>query len=358
MNCAAAVVCILLGWSEPTAALRRDTAAPVQKAVEGPTYEVMQVKSGIEIVVKMGGKPISILLSGVDTPRTGAKPGIDRLSQTNYLRTQLTVGSKVRLDIKDATKVDAQGRRRAQVFRVSDGLWVNRDLVAQGYATALPESADRTGQVFREAEQQARELRIGMWAPDFAAHAAQPARFDRVQRSRVQPRPSLPEAGMDVMPADTGVVPFVNVPVANNGGYGFGPNFGLGFGSPILTLGNFAFDAAGNRLTEDEQRRRYQNWLAAQARQDERAGQVAGEISRTIRDQRQAGQGSATGMGGNNGNPAGQNNSGTGYTPYTPYTPYSVPITPGTNAVPLPFNVSPPAVPGPGTGHGNSSGKR
>src|SRR3954454_17542549 len=136
---AAPIVCILLGWSEPTTALRPDQLRPAEKAPAAPTYEVMQVRSGVEIVVKMAGKATPIQLFGVGTPQTGAKPEVARLSQTNYLRELLKVGSKVRLEIKDATRANAGGQRRAQVFRGSDGLWVNRELVAQGYATALPE---------------------------------------------------------------------------------------------------------------------------------------------------------------------------------------------------------------------------
>lgn len=341
MNCTAPMVCILLGWSEPAPAARPATQpTPAQKAIQSPAYEVMLVKSGVEIIIKMGGKPTSILLAGVGTPRTGAKPDIDRLSQTSYLRKQITIGSKVKLGGKDATRADAQGRRRAQLYREPDGLWINNDLVAKGYATALTEKEDSAGPAFREAEKRARESRIGMWAPDFAAHAAQPSRFERVQRPRAQPRPDLSAPAMDVVPANnTGNAPYVTAPAVETGGYGWGPNLGMGAGS-IVTLSDFAYDEYGNRLNEREQKQRYQNWLEFQARQAERGRQVIGDFAKAIRDQGQQGQGPT----------AGQNSTGPTYTPYTPYTPYTVPGNGGTNTVPN-QNTGPPRLqPGPGTG--------
>ena len=85
------IACLLVGLEAPE--------TPVRPA---PCCEVMQVKSGVELVVKQQGKPMPIRLLGIDTPRSSLDPKADLLSQRQFLRGLVARGlSGVRLVISD-----------------------------------------------------------------------------------------------------------------------------------------------------------------------------------------------------------------------------------------------------------------
>jgi hypothetical protein len=64
-----------------------------------PLYEVMQIKSGVEIVVKRDGRPTTVRLIGVDTPLTSEDVRINILSQRQFLHGLIAIGDRVRLGI-------------------------------------------------------------------------------------------------------------------------------------------------------------------------------------------------------------------------------------------------------------------
>ena len=72
--------------------------APRRLPPDAPTFDVMAIKSGHELVVKKADTPTTFRLAGI-VPIKG-EPGteaIGRLNQTNYLRQLVPVGSKVRI---------------------------------------------------------------------------------------------------------------------------------------------------------------------------------------------------------------------------------------------------------------------
>ena len=159
------LACLLPAWGEaPAIPLAPKNHQDVRQA---PRYTVMQIKSGVEILVKRDGNETTVRLLGIDTPRISPAPKVDVLSQMQFLRGLIRVGDKVSLETEVGAKPDASGHLLAHVRRASDGLWLNRDMVEQGFATAATLHPFTAQAEFAAAEQRAKDGELGMWAPDF-----------------------------------------------------------------------------------------------------------------------------------------------------------------------------------------------
>ncbi len=217
-------------------------AVPAPPA-DSPTFDVMAVKSGIELVVKKDGTPTTIRLAGIEPLKSGVATGsIDRLNQTNYLRSQVPVGSKIRLVEEGAG---------AQVFASKDGKWVNLAVVEQGFASASNEIPTRVFPELQKAEAEARAAKRGMWSPDFQEKAAQPAHYERAAKSRtpsrsrsqrsivaMPPGGGMPALGLGETPMPANNYQFPVMPMTSMGpnwsnqfGFGYGTAFGSQFGA-------------------------------------------------------------------------------------------------------------------------------
>ena len=128
---------------------------------------VIETIDGDTIDVRIGYKRQRIRLLGIDTPETKdpRKPvqcfGREASERTDEL---LPPGTIVRLE-HDIEKHDAYNRLLAYVWRASDGLFVNLDLVAGGYADILsipPNTAH--ADAFRAAMTAAKATPVGLWA--------------------------------------------------------------------------------------------------------------------------------------------------------------------------------------------------
>ena len=128
---------------------------------------VIETIDGDTIDVRIGYKRQRIRLLGIDTPETKdpRKPvqcfGREASARTDEL---LPPGTIVRLE-HDIEKHDAYNRLLAYVWRASDGLFVNLDLVAGGYADILsiaPNTAH--ADEFRAAMTAAKATPVGLWA--------------------------------------------------------------------------------------------------------------------------------------------------------------------------------------------------
>ncbi len=100
---------------------------------------------------------------GIDTPETNhPRKGKECFGEEAKLANKkLVEGKKVRLE-KDISETDRYGRLLRYVF--VDGLFVNEYLVKQGYAHARSYPPDvKYQEIFRQAEQYAREKRLGLW---------------------------------------------------------------------------------------------------------------------------------------------------------------------------------------------------
>lgn len=128
---------------------------------------VIETIDGDTIDVRIGYKRQRIRLLGIDTPETKdpRKPvqcfGHESSERTDEL---LPPGTIVRLG-HDIEKHDAYNRLLAYVWRASDGLFVNLDLIAGGYADILsipPNTAH--ADEFRAAMTAAKATPVGLWA--------------------------------------------------------------------------------------------------------------------------------------------------------------------------------------------------
>ncbi|HEX2192720.1 MAG TPA: thermonuclease family protein [Acidimicrobiales bacterium] len=137
----------------------------------GVDTTVERVVDGDTLVVTGGHR---VRLIGVDTPETKdpRKPvqcfGREAAA---YVAALLGDGADVRL-VGDVEERDAYGRTLAYVYRLADGLFVNAELVRQGYAQVLtiPPNVAHTDE-FLALAREARERGRGLWS---SCPAAQP----------------------------------------------------------------------------------------------------------------------------------------------------------------------------------------
>ncbi len=135
-----------------TAAGGATSAGRVTRLVDGDTLWVSGVK---------------VRLIGVDTPET-RRPGtpVQCFGEASSLRMAalLPVGTPVRLGY-DRARLDRYGRTLAYVYRVSDGLFVNAELVLEGYAKVLTVPPDTAHQRdFEALQRSAQHDGRGRWS--------------------------------------------------------------------------------------------------------------------------------------------------------------------------------------------------
>src|SRR4051794_40555762 len=116
MPCAITVVLLALGWNGP------DPGPDPPPAADEPIYEVLQVKSGLELRVRLkaGDPMIDVRLAGIGTPEVGdIKVAVS--SQMGALRDHVGVPGKVRLRSESGRRFDPAVHREANVYLVKDG---------------------------------------------------------------------------------------------------------------------------------------------------------------------------------------------------------------------------------------------
>jgi micrococcal nuclease len=99
---------------------------------------VVRVVDGDTILVAAGGAQERVRYIGMDTPET-VKPRTPVQcfgKKASAANKRLVAGQAVRL-VTDAERRDRYGRLLAYVYRASDGLFVNAELVRDGYARPL-----------------------------------------------------------------------------------------------------------------------------------------------------------------------------------------------------------------------------
>lgn len=150
---------VLADASEEPAALS-ETFYPVERVIDGDT-----------IVVTIDGVNETVRMIGVDTPETvhPSKPVECFGREASARAKEWLEGREVKLVIDDSQgKHDKYRRLLAYVYR-DDGLFVNKELIAQGYAYEYKYNAPYTHeQEFKQAEEAARLNGLGLWGEDSA----------------------------------------------------------------------------------------------------------------------------------------------------------------------------------------------
>jgi endonuclease YncB( thermonuclease family) len=128
---------------------------------------VERVVDGDTLVVRIGGDRERLRLLGIDAPEATdpeQPPECYGPEATARMAELLEPGAAIKLE-RDVEARDRFGRLLAYVFRRSDGLFVNLELVEEGFATTLviePNVAYRAE--FGAAAASARDDSAGLWA--------------------------------------------------------------------------------------------------------------------------------------------------------------------------------------------------
>ncbi|MEI6495423.1 MAG: thermonuclease family protein [Actinomycetota bacterium] len=135
-------------------------------AVGDSNAEVVRVVDGDTIVARFGSTDERVRFLGMNTPET-VKPNspVDCFGPeaSAYTKSLLPKGTKI-LVVRDIEPRDDYGRLLGYIYRSSDGLFVNVDLVAKGYATLLthPPNVAHVDEL-KAAQRAARAAKVGLW---------------------------------------------------------------------------------------------------------------------------------------------------------------------------------------------------
>jgi endonuclease YncB( thermonuclease family) len=130
-------------------------------------YPVVRVVDGDTIVVERHGEQVKVRLIGVDTPETvhPSKPIEHYGKEAPRFTTNLLKGESVYLlSERSHEKTDRYGRTLAYVYRAPDGLFVNAEIIRQGYGHAYTRFPFKYMKQFRQLEQFAGNAGKGLWA--------------------------------------------------------------------------------------------------------------------------------------------------------------------------------------------------
>ena len=160
---------LLLTATACSLSLRSGPEAPTDNGDNAalPNATVVSVVDGDTLVAEIDGKQERVRLIGIDTPESVA---LDRPVEcygkeaSDRIEDLLPPGTPIRLE-RDIEARDRYERLLAYVYRAEDGLHVNLDQVARGYAEAMPYPPNTALQAdFNAAERQARAAASGLWA--------------------------------------------------------------------------------------------------------------------------------------------------------------------------------------------------
>jgi micrococcal nuclease len=138
---------------------------PDQQVLES-NATVERIVDGDTLIAEINGQSERVRLLGIDTPESVAETRPDQCfgeESSDYLKTLLPEGSEITL-ILDEEARDQYDRLLAYVVRSSDDLFVNLDLLEQGYAGVLIyDPNDHYESRFRDAERTAAADGVGLW---------------------------------------------------------------------------------------------------------------------------------------------------------------------------------------------------
>lgn len=137
----------------PTEIFFGDTAYQVTRIIDGDTVEI-----------RYGGKLTSVVLIGVDPPETvhPQKPVEAFGKEATAFTRNLLLGESVYLRF-DGDRTDKYGRLLAYLYRAPDGLFVNLEVVRQGYGSVYTVFPFKHKALFQHYGRQAQQAGRGLW---------------------------------------------------------------------------------------------------------------------------------------------------------------------------------------------------
>ena len=172
------------------------TDAPTHQA-----YKVKRVVDGASFVTLVDGKELTVRLIGVDTPEPSdpQEAVADYGEQSLRFVKDMLGGRSVFLEYEPGSaRLDKAGRTLAYVYRSPDRLFVNQEIIRQGYGHTYAKYPFKHLEAFRSHERAAKEAGKGLWAQGAQIVSdVQPAQ----PRAEAPARREQPPA--DVQPART-----------------------------------------------------------------------------------------------------------------------------------------------------------
>lgn len=152
----------------PTKPIRANLKSyPIQDFSKDVAYRVLQVVDGDTIKIEHQGKLVTIRLIGVDTPETvhPTKPVEVFGKEASNFTKNLLLGEHVYLrSDTGANETDTYGRLLSYVYRAPDGLFVNLEIVRQGYGHAYTQYPFKLMELFQHYANHARNVGKGLYA--------------------------------------------------------------------------------------------------------------------------------------------------------------------------------------------------
>jgi micrococcal nuclease len=158
---------------------------PCKDFRDAPECVVVRVVTGDTLILKAGDESRRVGLLGAAAPPLSQPLGHEA---RQYLE-NLLAGEAVYVEYPPgSTEADRFGRYPAYVYRAPDGLWLNLEVVRQGFGRVDAETSFEHRALFEFFEKRAREHQKGLWAPVGGRTAqSQPAAEATGRRSESQP---------------------------------------------------------------------------------------------------------------------------------------------------------------------------
>ena len=156
----------LLAWATGCDATDASSAATVAQGAVEANATTESVVDGDTVDVLIDGREERVRLIGIDTPET-KKPNTDvecfGPEATRFTESLLPVGTPLRIE-RDTVNRDDFGRLLGYVYRAVDGIFVNYEIVRQGFAQPLAIEPNTTySQLFVDASRAAERDDLGLW---------------------------------------------------------------------------------------------------------------------------------------------------------------------------------------------------
>lgn len=140
---------------------------PAKDFAGQPAYEVLRVTAGNELVVRLDGQETTIRLIGTYVPQSGADA-----ADARAFAARLLAGEAVYLEHEpDWPQRDREERVWAYVYRAPEGLFLNLELIRQGYARVSGAGPFAHQALLRRYERLAQRQHKGLWSPPPAREA-------------------------------------------------------------------------------------------------------------------------------------------------------------------------------------------
>lgn len=124
-----------------------------------PSYSVLKITDGDTIHLSIDGQDTRVRLIGVGTPELTQQYGIEAAR----FFSNLLKGEEVYNQREPGLDKDINKRELLYLYRAPDGLFVNEEIIRQGYGKVYIEKPFQYKEIFLRYEQKAKEAQKGIW---------------------------------------------------------------------------------------------------------------------------------------------------------------------------------------------------